>query len=147
GAVISEAAPGAVVTDKGRFLQRNRIVSALSRAVVVVEAGERSGTLNTARHARDQGRERFVVPGGVDLERSRGTNGLLAEGNCRVARNANDVLFWCFGELFEQRPARNDLPPLVAPELAGVLALIPIDPIPIAVLASRAAMPPGPLLV
>lgn len=72
------------------FLRRNRIVAGLSRAVIVVEAAERSGALNTARHALDQGREVMAVPGHPLDPRAGGCNRLIREGAVLV-RSAADV--------------------------------------------------------
>jgi DNA processing protein len=79
GAVISEFAPGAA-PRKHHFPQRNRLISGLSRAVLVVEARLRSGSLSTARHALDQGVDVFAVPGPIDSALSQGTNELLWDG-------------------------------------------------------------------
>ena len=90
GAVLSEMPLG--YEPRGRdFPRRNRLVSGLSLGVVVVEAERRSGTLITARFARDQGRELFAVPGSPLDPRSEGTNDLLAEG-AFMCRNAEDVI-------------------------------------------------------
>jgi DNA processing protein len=74
-----------------RFPARNRIITGISRAVVIVEAAERSGSLVSAKLALDQGRELFAVPGNIDSATSRGTNGLLREG-CAPLLDAADVL-------------------------------------------------------
>ena len=71
-AVISESPPG-TPPARERFLLRNRVIAALSRGTVVVEAGLRSGTLNTARHARDLGRSVMAVPGPVTSATSAGS--------------------------------------------------------------------------
>jgi len=79
GAILSEYEPP---TDpRGyQFLARNRIVSGLSDAIIIVEAAMRSGTLSTATHALEQGREVFVVPGNITSPLSRGCNALLKQG-------------------------------------------------------------------
>jgi DNA processing protein len=90
GAILSEQPPGAP-PDAGNFPARNRIVSGLALAVVVVEAGERSGALITAGVAADQGRDVFAVPGSIFSKGSAGTHSLLASG-AGVARSADDIL-------------------------------------------------------
>ncbi len=80
GAIISEYAPGAKVYPKVSFLERNRIISGLSDIVVVVEAAERSGSLNTATHALAQGKEVFAVPGNITSPYSQGCNKLIQQG-------------------------------------------------------------------
>ncbi len=79
GAVISDYPPG-TKPDGINFPPRNRIISGLSRGIVVVEAGERSGALITAKFALEQGRDVFAVPGSVLSQMSKGTNQLIAEG-------------------------------------------------------------------
>jgi len=79
GAIISEFEPDYPVR-KENFLQRNRIVSALADVVVVVEAGVRSGTLNTAMHALEQNKELMAVPGNITSPLSVGCNRLIQQG-------------------------------------------------------------------
>jgi DNA processing protein len=76
GAVVSELAPD-VGPVPGTFPRRNRVISGLADATVIVEASERSGALITASWALEQGRECFVVPGPIDAEQSLGCNRLL----------------------------------------------------------------------
>jgi len=78
GAVVSEYAP-LVEPTKGTFPQRNRLISGSADAVVVVEAGARSGALVTASWALEQGRECFLVPGSIDSPTAAGCNGFLRD--------------------------------------------------------------------
>lgn len=79
GAIISEYEPATEARDF-QFLERNRIVSGLSDAVIVTEAAARSGTLSTVMHALNQGREVFVVPGNITSPLSAGCNNLIKQG-------------------------------------------------------------------
>lgn len=79
GAIISEYEPG-VEPMQHRFLERNRIVSGLADAIIVTEAAARSGTLNTASHAINQGHEVFAVPGNITSAMSAGCNLLIRQG-------------------------------------------------------------------
>ena len=90
GCILSEYAPGSPPLG-WHFPRRNRIISGLSCGVVVVEAPERSGSLLTARHALEQGRDVFVVPGNVDMESFRGSNRLLRSGAIAVS-SGRDVM-------------------------------------------------------
>ncbi len=90
GAILTET-PMTVAPQPGMFPARNRIISALSRAVVIVEAGERSGALITATHAAEQGREVYAVPGQADNPASAGTLNLIRNG-VRMIRGVDDLL-------------------------------------------------------
>ena len=90
GAVITEFAPG-TPPNAWHFPMRNRLISALSDALVVVRAGENSGALITARYALFQGKALFAVPGNADEALSFGTNRLL-RGGAMMATCAEDVL-------------------------------------------------------
>lgn len=79
GALLSEYKPLAPALPH-QFLERNRIVSGLADAVVVIEAATRSGTLSTAAHALEQGREVFAVPGNITSPLSAGCNALIKQG-------------------------------------------------------------------
>jgi DNA processing protein len=90
GAVCSEVPLG--VTPQARhFPRRNRIISGISRGVVVLEAGARSGSLITARMALEQGREVFAVPGSPQDPRVKGANMLIRQG-AQLTENAADVI-------------------------------------------------------
>src|SRR5439155_11643191 len=90
GLVMSELVPG--TPPRPRFFPlRNRIISGLSRAVVVIEAGEKSGSLITARSALEQGRDVLAVPGNVLSGRNRGAHALLKDG-AKIVESADDIL-------------------------------------------------------
>lgn len=99
GAIISEYEQGVEARDF-QFLERNRLVSGLADAVVITEAAARSGTLNTAAHALEQGKEVFVVPGNITSPLSRGCNALLRQGATPVTR-VEDILEVIAPELLE----------------------------------------------
>ena len=113
GAVISENPPG-TPHDGFRFPIRNRIISGLSRGVLVVEAPLRSGALITARLALDQGREVFAVPGAINAPGSAGCNRLIRDGEAALVTEPRDII----GELgvFPQQMAE---PVWDEPEDAG----------------------------
>jgi DNA processing protein len=90
GCVVSENQPGRAAVARD-FPRRNRIISGLSRAVVVVEAEVRSGSLITARLAAEQGREVLAVPGSPLDPRARGANDLIRQG-AAICEGAEDVL-------------------------------------------------------
>jgi len=90
GAVISDYAPG-TPPESSNFPPRNRIISGLSMAVVVVEAGKTSGALITAEFAAEQGREVFAVPGNILAPQSKGPNKLIQDG-AHPLLSASDIM-------------------------------------------------------
>ena len=90
GAVVSEV-PCGVAPSKWRFLQRNRLIAAASAATVVVEAGWRSGSINTANHAAQLGRPIGVVPGPVTSSASAGCHRLLRESDALCVTTAAEM--------------------------------------------------------
>ena len=111
GAIISEFEPDVPARDF-QFLQRNRIVSGLSDAVIVTEAAIRSGTMATVARALEQGREVFVVPGNITSPMSAGCNALIKQGAHPVTC-AEDVL------------------EIIAPHLLAGQALLPLGNTPL----------------
>ncbi len=91
GGVIVSEYPEGTPPYKNHFLERNRLVAGLADAVLITEAAERSGTLNTAAHALNQGKQVFVVPGNITSQLSVGTNNLLKAGATPVTSVA-DIL-------------------------------------------------------
>jgi len=137
GLVMSELVPGTPPLPLF-FPLRNRIISGLSRAIVVIEAGEKSGSLITARLALDQGREVLAVPGNVLSGRNRGAHGLLRDG-AKIVEDADDIL----EELgLPARPPRS-----AGPVNDSVLAsLVPGEPADLEAIAERSGVTPARLL-
>ncbi len=90
GALVSES-PSLVPVSRGAFPRRNRIITGLSLGTVVIEAADRSGALVSARHAMEQGREVFALPGPADSRVSRGCHQLIRDG-AKLVENVDHVL-------------------------------------------------------
>lgn len=91
GLIVSEWPPGHVVS-RLRFLERNRIIAALACGTVVVEAAERSGALNAARHAKDLGRLLMAVPGPVTSAQSAGCHQMIRDWHATLVSSPADVI-------------------------------------------------------
>jgi DNA processing protein len=89
GVLISEYSDG-TAGFRGNFVQRNRLVSGISDAVLITEAAHKSGTLHTARLAREQGKPLFAVPGNITSQQSSGANQLIKEG-AQLVTSADDI--------------------------------------------------------
>ncbi|HEY5988093.1 MAG TPA: DNA-processing protein DprA [Streptosporangiaceae bacterium] len=111
GVTVSEWPPGRTPTRHG-FLVRNRVIAALSRGTVVVEAALRSGALSTARHARDQGRPLMAVPGPVTSAQSAGCHEIIRDWGGVCVTSAGDVveMLELLGDEPSERPAGPVLP-------------------------------------
>lgn len=109
GALISDY-PLGTPPEGSNFPPRNRIISGLSKVIVVIEAGERSGALITASYAADQGKEVFAVPGKISAPSSKGSNLLIKQG-AHPLLDPQDVLdILNMSLLEEQREVRKTLP-------------------------------------
>jgi DNA processing protein len=120
GAAVSEVGPDTRVR-RWMFLARNRIIAALAAMTVVVEAGEYSGALVTARRAQELWRPVGAVPGRVTSPQAAGPNGLLAEGACMV-RGPQDVLDHLFGAGVLRAADMRGQPPAELRALLGAVA-------------------------
>jgi DNA processing protein len=108
--------------QRGHFIERNRLIAALSAATVVVEAAERSGALSTARVARRLGRPLLAVPGDIDRPQSRGCHALLRAGALPL-ESAGDVMRALAGDLpAAGRGRRRRTSAAPAPPVAASLA-------------------------
>jgi DNA processing protein len=140
GAVLSELVPG-TPPRKPFFPMRNRVISGLCRAVLIVEAGEKSGSLITARCALEQGREVLAVPGNVLSGRNRGGHALLRDG-AKIVESADDIL----EELSVRVPGRPDAAGVSGPEDL-VLRNVPAgEPCDLDMISDRTGLPPPRLL-
>lgn len=131
GCLVSESPMGARAQARD-FPRRNRILSGLSRGVVVVEAELKSGSLITARMAAEQGRDVFAVPGSPLDPRTRGTNDLLRQG-AMLCEGIEDIqrAFTTLRTLFEPppftdfEPANEDVAPDLLEQIADLLSPVP----------------------
>ena len=138
GALISEYPLGTRPEAKN-FPPRNRIISGLSRAVIIVEAGEKSGALITAHFAAEQGREVFAVPGSILHPGSVGCNELIRQGATPLL-SVNDVLEHLnFAQLSEQQQVRKTIP--ADPQESQLLSHLAGEPRSIDELVRQARMP------
>jgi DNA processing protein len=141
GLVMSELVPGTPPL-KPFFPLRNRIISGLSRAVVVIEAGEKSGSLITARSALDQGRDVLAVPGNVLSGRNRGAHALLRDG-AKIVEDADDIL----EELgLPEKGAVPLFPRGPVPDDPVLSSLTPGEPADLDAIAERSGIAPARLL-
>ncbi len=138
GALISDYAPG-TPPEGVNFPPRNRIISGLSQATIVIEAGERSGALITAKFSVEQGREVFAVPGSILSPMSRGTNHLIQEGAIPLT-NPKDVLDTLnYTQVAAQQTARQVLP--TEPTEVKILQVLNHEPLHVDDLCAELEMP------
>lgn len=138
GAIVSEY-PLGTRPDANNFPPRNRIISGLSRGVVIVEAGDRSGALITAKFAADQGRDVFAVPGSILHPGSSGCNTLIQQGAIPLL-TVNDILNHLnLEQVLSQQAARTTIP--ADPQEADLLRHLNQEPMHLDDLVRQSAMP------
>lgn len=142
GAVVSEFPPG-TEPKAWHFPVRNRMISGLSRCVVVVEAAEKSGALITADLALEQGREVAAVPGNVTSRLSKGPNNLIKQG-AKLVESASDVLEELgFGKLFREETTSNGVGIELSKAESKIFALLCSEPLSLDEIMQRFEGTPG----
>ncbi len=150
GLLLSELPPGQH-PNRFRFVLRNRVIAALTRGTVVVEAALRSGALSTARRARDLNRHVMGVAGPVTSELSAGVHALIRSGDATLVTDAAEIseLIGAMGDDLAPRRAGPVLPrDLLEPAVARVLEAVPAasEGAPVERLARQAGLPPDEVL-
>lgn len=138
GAILSDYAPG-TPPDGINFPPRNRIISGLSLAVVIVEASKQSGALITAAFAAEQGREVFAVPGNIYAPQSKGSNILLQQG-ARVLLNVQDILESLNLAMVNQHREARQVLPSNATE-AALFDVLSDEPLHVDEICAQSALP------
>ena len=146
GCVISEYPPYSEYIGPTCFLQRNRLIAALSSAVLVVEAREKSGTMSTVAHAERYGKPVYAVPGSIYSPNSAGTNGLLRDGRARAVAGAADLLAALGLHTRQAAPAAAKQPAPLSDTERRVLAGIGPKPVGIEELCVSTGLPMSALL-
>ena len=146
GCVISEYPPESGPVGPNGFLQRNRLIAALSSAVLVVEAREKSGTMSTVAHAERYGKPVYAVPGSIYSPNSAGTNGLLRDGRARAVAGAADLLAALGLHTRQASPAAAKQPAPLSDTERRVLAGIGPKPVGIEELCVSTGLPMSALL-
>ncbi len=136
GAIISELLPGTAAKAE-HFPRRNRIISGLSRGVLVLAAAERSGSLITAHQAVDQGRDVFALPGAPGNPLASGCNYLIQQGAKLVLTAADITDEWSIGAALQRSPATGK----TALPSCGLLDSVGDEPTPVDLIAARSGWP------
>ncbi|HHJ13458.1 MAG TPA: DNA-protecting protein DprA [Gammaproteobacteria bacterium] len=145
GALVTEFAPGTPPLP-GNFPRRNRIIAGLSLGTLVVEAALRSGSLITARLAREQGREVFAIPGSIHNPLARGCHALIREG-AKLVETARHVLEELAGQIeipAETAPetGHSGQPPELSDDYRELLELVGFEPVSMERLVARSGLTP-----
>ena len=146
GCVISEYPPRSEGVGANGFLQRNRLIAALSSALLVVEAQEKSGTMSTVSHAERYGKPVFAVPGSIYSPDSAGTNRLLHEGRARAACSGADLVQALGLQASAAPEAETRQPDPMTDTERRVLACVGPQPLGVEELCVRSGLPTASLL-
>ena len=146
GCILSEYAPGESTPGPVGFLQRNRLIAALSSALLVVEAREKSGTMSTVSHAERYGKPVFAVPGSIYSPDSAGTNRLLHEGRARAACSGADLVQALGLQASATPEAETRQPDPMTDTERRVLACVGPQPLGVEELCVRSGLPTASLL-
>ena len=146
GCILSEYAPGESTPGPVGFLQRNRLIAALSSALLVVEAREKSGTMSTVSHAERYGKPVFAVPGSIYSPDSAGTNRLLHEGRARAACSGADLVQALGLQASAAPEAEIRQPDPMSDTERRVLACVGPQPLGVEELCVRSGLPTASLL-
>lgn len=143
GLLVSEFAPW-IEANTWTFPKRNRLISGLSMGVVIIQGSAKSGSMITARHALDQNREVFALPGPIDQEISEGPNRLIQQG-AKLIQNPNDILEE-FKLSYPEANFQEPKPlPLLTTEEKNILDLMNADPVGIDLLMAKTGLNLGAL--
>ncbi|MBS3750858.1 MAG: DNA-processing protein DprA [Anaerolineales bacterium] len=138
GLVLSDY-PLGTPPEGQNFPPRNRIISGLARAVVVIEAGGRSGALITAKYAADQGREVFAVPGSIFSPACKGTNALIKQGAHPLLQSRDVMDVMEFSQIPESETVQSELPS--NPTEAKLFQVLGLEPLHVDDICNRVEMP------
>lgn len=139
GALVSDYAPG-TKPERDNFPARNRLIAGLTRGTLIVEAGEVSGALITARMALEQNREVFAVPGNVTSAASAGVNALIRRGEAKLVARVEDILEELHPDLVAEQLSLSDLLP--ENELEGaILRALSAEPLHVDDLSRATSLP------
>lgn len=142
GALISEF-PFGTKPKRENFPRRNRIISGISSGLIIIEAGEKSGTLITAKWAQDQGKDVFAIPGNIFSDQSKGTHLLLKEGAIPVTHPREVLEYLGINtELSKKEKAESHL----SPEEIKILEVLSSYPLSLEELAQKTDLPISKLL-